>query len=332
MTESVQLADDVGVVLLNMGGPASEDDVRPFLQELFNDPAILGVPWPIRPLLAGFISWRRAPHSTERYRRLGGKSPLLEACIDQAVALQELLGRPVRAAMRYRHPSMGEALDALLRRDVTRVIALPLFPQYSTTTTATALAALHRAAEPREMEVAAVDAYPDLPGLVEAHAQAVEDALASLPALGDATPHLLFVAHGIPLSRVRNGDPYPEQVAATANAVVERMGPDLPWSLAFQSRVGPARWLEPDVEDEARRLAGKGVRALIVQPLSFTSENLETLDDLDRDLAEVAREAHITLFRRGAAPGTHPAYMAGLRDLALDTAREQGWLGEPTEE
>ena len=328
MTGPIQLADDVGVVLLNMGGPASEDDVRPFLQELFNDPAILAVPWPIRPLLAGFISWRRAPHSKERYRRLGGTSPLLEACGAQAAAVQELLGCPVRAAMRYRHPSTGEALDTLLRRDVTRVIALPLFPQYSTTTTATALDALQRSARSRDMEVAAVDAYPDLPGLVEAHTQGVNDALASLPALGDATPHILFVAHGIPLSRVRKGDPYPEQVAQTADAVVESLGLDLPWSLAFQSRVGPARWLEPDMEDEARRLAEQGVRALVVQPLSFTSENLETLDDLDRDLAETAREVRITLFRRGAAPGTHPAYMAGLRDLALDAARERGWLAE----
>lgn len=327
MTDTRQLASDVGVVLLNMGGPASEDDVRPFLQELFNDPAILGVPWPLRPLLAGFIAWRRAPHSQERYRRLGGSSPLLEACDAQARALEALLGCPVRAGMRYRHPSTGEALDSLQRRGVQRVLALPLFPQYSTTTTATALAALERAAKMRSMDMAAVEAYPDLDGLVEALAEAVTEAASSMPALGDAGAHLLFVAHGIPLSRVRRGDPYPDQVATTATAVVDRLGVDLPWSLAFQSRVGPARWLEPDMEDEVRRLADRGVRALVVQPLSFTSENLETLDDLDRDLAEAAREARITLFRRGAAPGTHPAYMTGLRDLALELARERGWSG-----
>ena len=327
MNDPVQLASDVGVVLLNMGGPASEEDVRPFLQELFNDPAILGVPWPVRPLLAGFIAWRRAPHSEERYRRLGGTSPLLDACAEQARALEELLGCPVRPAMRYRHPSVTEALDALERRGVRKLIALPLFPQYSTTTTATALDALRRATSAREVEVAEVEAYPALDGLVAALAEAVTDAATSLPALGDTGAHLLFVAHGIPLSRVRRGDPYPDHVATTANAVVERLGIDLPWSLAFQSRVGPARWLEPDVDGEVRRLAGQGVRALVVQPLSFTSENLETLDDLDRDLAETAREARITLFRRGAAPGTHPAYIGGLRDLAVELARERGWVG-----
>jgi protoporphyrin/coproporphyrin ferrochelatase len=325
MTDVPQLASDVGVVLLNMGGPESEEDVRPFLQELFNDPAILGVPWPVRPLLAGFIAWRRAPHSRERYRRLGGSSPLLGACAEQARALEALLGCPVRAAMRYRHPSAAEALDSLQRRGAQRVIALPLFPQFSTTTTATALDAIGRAADAISMDLASVEAYPALDGLIEALAEAVTEAAASLPALGDVGAHLLFVAHGIPLSRVRRGDPYPDQVATTASAVVDRLGIDLPWSLAFQSRVGPARWLEPDMEDEVRRLADQGVRALVVQPLSFTSENLETLDDLDRDLAEVARDARITLFRRGAAPGTHPAYIGGLRDLALELAQERGW-------
>ena len=314
-----------GVVLLNMGGPAAVGEVRTFLRELFNDPAILGVPWPIRPALAEYIVWKRGPASAERYRRLGGRSPLLQACDEQADALAEQLGWPVRVAMRYLRPSAGEALDALQAEGVTRVVALPLFPQYSTTTSETALAVLDEAALVRDMEVVEIPSYPDAPGLIEALADSVAVAAEELPALGPARAHLLLTAHGIPLRRVQKGDPYPSEVVATATALTDVLELDTPWSLAYQSRVGPTRWLEPSVEDEVRRLAADGVRALVVQPLSFTSENLETLDDLDRDLAEVARNAHISLYRRGAAPGCHPAFIGALADLAGRRAVEAGW-------
>ena len=314
-----------GVVLLNMGGPATVGEVRPFLRELFNDPAILGVPWPIRPMLAEYIVWKRGPASAERYRRLGGSSPLLQACEEQRSALAEQLGWPVQVAMRYLHPNAGEALDALQDEGVTRVVALPLFPQYSTTTSETALAALDEAVVVREMEMVEVRSYPDAPGLIEALIDAVAVAAEELPALGPARAHLLLTAHGIPLNRVQKGDPYPTEVVATARALTDALELDAPWSLAYQSRVGPARWLEPSVEDEVQRLAADGVRALVVQPLSFTSENLETMDDLDRDLAEVARNAHISLYRRGAAPGCHPAFIGALADLVRRRATEAGW-------
>ena len=316
--------DRAGVALLNMGGPAGPDEVEPFLRELFADPAILGVPWPVRPLLAGWIARRRAPHSALRYERHGGASPLLAATADQATALEDRLGWPVAVAMRYGRPTSREALDELARRGVARVVALPLYPQYSTTTSATSLEALRQAAAVRGMALAEVESYPELPGLLDAIEGAVETQLAAARADGDdARIHLLFAAHGIPLSRVRRGDPYPGQVASTARAVGERL--DLPWSLAFQSRVGPARWLEPTVEDEVDRLAADGVETLVVQPLTFVSENLETLDDLDRELAAHASERGIHRFLRGAAPGTDPAFIGGLAELARARAAAAGW-------
>ncbi len=328
MTRAKPLADDIGVVLLNMGGPASEDEVGDFLLQLFNDRAILGVPWPLRPLLASWITWRRTPHARERYRRLGGRSVLLEACRQQAAAVQTELGRPVREVMRYSRPDAGPVLDEMVEQGIKRVVALPLYPQFSTTTTASSLADLAAAAEAREIEVAEVRSYPTHPGFVEALADGLRGALGELPALGSTRLHLLLTAHGIPLSRVQQGDPYPQEVTATASAVAAKVDPPLDWSLAYQSRVGPAKWLEPCIEAEVTRLAESGIRALVVQPLTFTSENLETLDDLDRELAEHARNLHITLFRRGAAPGTHPAYIRTLADLATQAAAEAGWTSE----
>jgi protoporphyrin/coproporphyrin ferrochelatase len=326
MTTAPPLPGDVGVVLLNMGGPSSEDEVGPFLRELFDDPAILGVPWPVRPALGAWISWRRAPHAKERYRRLGGRSVLLDACREQAEALRLRLSCPVREVMRYRQPDAKSVLNELVEQGVSRLVALPLYPQYSTTTTATSLADLRAAADARGMEVAEVRSYPTHPGLVAALADGLRGALAELPALGDTRLHLLLTAHGIPVSRVRRGDTYPEEVAATAAAVAATVDPPLDWSLAYQSRVGPARWLEPSIEDEVSRLAAEGVRALVVQPLTFTSENLETLDDLDRELAEHARGLHISLFRRGAAPGIHPLYIGALAELATVAATDAGWM------
>ena len=315
------LPADVGVALLNMGGPSNLDAVEPFLRELFSDPAILGAPWPIRPLLAGWIARRRAPHSRVRYGRHGGASPLLAATEAQARALEEALGSPVAVAMRYGHPTSEEAIGALAERGVQRVIALPLYPQYSTTTSATSLAAIRDAAAARELELAEVASYPELPGLIDALARAAE---ARLGEAGDGqVVHLLFAAHGIPMSRVRAGDPYPEQVQATAEAVAARLGAS--WSLGFQSRVGPVRWLEPSVDDEVARLADEGVGALVVQPLTFVSENLETLDDLDRELRDVAAERGIERFLRGAAPGTDPAFIDGLADTAVQRATASGW-------
>ncbi len=323
--------DRVGVALLNMGGPAGPDQVEPFLRELFADPAILGVPWPVRPLLASWIARKRAPHSRVRYERHGGASPLLAATDAQAQALEARLEWPVAVAMRYGRPTSGEALDSLAQLGVTRVVALPLYPQYSTTTSATSLAAVREAAGERGIELAEVDSYPEHPGLLDAIVGAVEEQLREADDGGDrGRTHLMFAAHGIPLARVRAGDPYPEQVRASARAVGDRF--DLPWSLAFQSRVGPARWLEPSVEDEVDRLVDEGVETLVVQPLTFVSENLETLDDLDRELAGHAAEQGIHRFLRGAAPGVDPAFIGGLANLARGRAAAAGWSGGQRDE
>ena len=315
------------VVLLNMGGPSSLDEVEPFLKELFSDPAILGMPGPLRRMLAGRIARKRAPHSRERYERYGGMSPLLDNTRAQSGALQEELGCPVREVMRYGQPGADAVLAGLAELSIDQLVAVSLFPQYSTTTSKTALDNLAGAAARAGMTVATVESYPTHEGLVQALAEAAVGALEGTRASGSANPHLLFAAHGIPLSRVRRGDPYPREVEATCQAIATGLGLTDSWSLAFQSRVGPTRWLEPAVETEVKRLAATSTDGIAVQPVTFVCENLETMDDLDRDLAREVRDAGIAHFQRGAAPGVHPAFIGTLATLAREAASARGWYG-----
>ncbi len=315
------------VVLLNMGGPASLDQVEPFLKELFSDPAILGMPGPLRRILAARIARKRAPHSRERYERYGGMSPLLDNTRAQSGALQDVLGCPVREVMRYGQPGADAVLAGLADLQIHQLVAVSLFPQYSTTTSKTALDNLAAAAARANMSLTTVESYPTHEGFVRALSEAGGEALEGVTD-GSSRPHLLFAAHGIPLSRVRRGDPYPREVEATCQAVAGSLGISESWSLAYQSRVGPTRWLEPSVEAEVRRLAGAGVDGIAVQPVTFACENLETMDDLDRDLAREVQDVGIAHFRRGAAPGVHPAFIDTLATLAREAALSQGWYTE----
>jgi ferrochelatase len=283
------------VVLFNLGGPDSLESVRPFLFNLFNDKAIFRLPQPFRSWLAAFVAKRRAPIAVEIYRHLGGGSPLLPNTEDQARALHAAL-----------------EVQAWLPDEI---ILLPLYPQYSTTTTASSLAAWHEAARFLRLKVPtkAVCCYPTEPGFVSAAAKLIA------PALADATvhgkPRLLLSAHGLPETVVKAGDPYRFQVEQTAAAIVEKLGlPDLDWAVCYQSRVGPMKWIGPST-DESIRKAGADKVPVVVAPIAFVSEHSETLVEIEIEYRKLANDVGVPYFARVLTVAAAPSFIAGLAGL-----------------
>ena len=305
------------VIIYNLGGPDRPEAVRPFLQNLFSDPMILRVPAPVRWLLAPFIAWRRAPVAREIYAHIGGRSPILPETEKQAEALQQALGDGFRVfvSMRYWHPFAAETARDVAATSPGRVILLPLYPQFSTTTTASFLAAWRKAAAEAGLTVSTAEicCWPELPGFVDAVARATATAIASLP---DGAPfRVLFSAHGLPKKIIEAGDPYADQVERTAAAVLSKLNiTGLDARVCYQSRVGPLEWLRPYTEDEIRE-AGENGLALVVVPVAFVSEHSETLVDLDIEYRELAESAGVPAYIRAPTVDTDSAFIAGLADL-----------------
>ena len=312
----------IAVVAFNLGGPASGDDVRPFLFNLFNDRAIIGLPQPLRFFLAKLIARRRAPVARAIYAKLGGGSPILENTMAQAAALEAALkdgspGNEVRVfpCMRYWHPRAGEVAAAVLAFAPDRVVLLPLYPQFSTTTTASSLAEWHRAAGRRGLtaRTTTVCCYPVEEGFVAALARLARGPWREALAQGPA--RLLMSAHGLPKRIVARGDPYPDQIEETARAVARRLAlGDGEWRVCYQSRVGPLEWIGPATDEELRR-AGRDKVAVVVLPLAFVSEHSETLVELDIEYRHVATAAGVPGYWRVPAVGTTPEFIAGLAGL-----------------
>ncbi|HLJ18719.1 MAG TPA: ferrochelatase [Stellaceae bacterium] len=316
----------VAVVVLNLGGPDSLAAVRPFLTNLFDDPAIIRLPGLLRWLVARIIAYRRAPVAREIYRHLGGASPILANTEAQARALEAVLGDGFRVfiAMRYWRPLAAETAAAVKAWNPDRVALLPLYPQFSTTTTASSLASWQRAAA--QVGLAAptrlICCYPDQAGFVEAVSEPLAKALDETPA-GERV-RVLFSAHGLPERIVAEGDPYRWQVERTVAAVLARLArPGLDAVLCFQSRVGPLAWLKPSTDDEIRR-AGAERCSLIVVPIAFVSEHSETLVELDRDYGRLAETSGVPTYRRLPTVGTDPRFIAGLADEVRRLAEEGG--------
>lgn len=325
----------IAVVLMNLGGPDSLDAVEPFLFNLFNDPAILRVPNWLRPGLAKFISRRRRKTAQAIYAQLGGKSPIFENTLAQARALEKALGGIgwVRCfvAMRYWKPFVDDTIAEIKKFIPDEIVLLPLYPQFSTTTTESSLADWRRAARAAKLDVpeSVVKAWPAHPGLIEAFADLTyrgwEEACELCPPLPRGAynaPRILFSAHGLPESIVKRGDPYPEQCRMTAEAIVRAMGiPELDYILCFQSRVGPVKWIGPSTVHEIRR-AGSEKRSVIIVPLSFVSEHSETLVEIDREYRRLAQKNDVPCFVYAGTPGTHPAFIAGLADLVVEALQQ----------
>lgn len=315
------------VVLMNLGGPDRLESVRPFLFNLFKDPAIIRLPALLRLPLAHLIAKRRAPRAQKIYAHLGGGSPLLKLTEEQARSLESSLGEAetkVFIAMRYWHPMSLETATLVKEWGPEDITLLPLYPQYSTTTTASSLADWRKSAASVGLKVPAraVCCYPTASGLIAAQVALIRESLAKVPA-GKKT-RLLFSAHGLPRKVVRGGDPYKVQVERTADAIVRDLQDDaLDWSVCYQSRVGPLEWIGPSIDQELTRAAGHKVEAVVVVPIAFVSEHSETLVELDIEYRKRAEELGIATYIRVPALGTHPLFVEALKELVIQ-ARDRG--------
>jgi protoporphyrin/coproporphyrin ferrochelatase len=306
------------VVLMNLGGPDSLVAVRPFLYNLFSDPAIIGLPSLIRLPLAWLIALRRGAVARRIYAQLGGSSPLLANTEAQAQILETELGAEYRCfiAMRYWHPLTAMTVAAVKAWRPDETILLPLYPQFSTTTTASSLDAWRDEALRQKFcgKTRAIRSYPAARGFVAAVAARITEAL-DAAALEAAPVRLLFSAHGLPLKIVAAGDAYPSEVECTAVAVVEALArPGLDWRVCFQSRVGPLAWLRPSVDEELQRAGRDGV-AVVVAPISFVSEHSETLVELDHDYRRLAAAGGVPAYHRVPTVGTDRRFIAALAEL-----------------
>jgi ferrochelatase len=302
------------VFLLNLGGPRSLAEVEPYLYDLFLDvlPARLG---PLKKPLAWLIANRRAPSSAEKYQLIGGRSPLVERTEEQARALSAALGPgfSCHLAMRCGHPNSEEGVREALAAGAERAVALPLYPQWANATTRSSLDELRRV-WPRARPLAEICTWHDHPGYLDALAATVRDALDAIPPELRARRLVVFSAHGLPMSQVRKGDPYPGYVDVSARGAAERCGlAEGEWQVVYQSRVGPTKWLGPDTIEWLE--ANARGRAVVTVPVAFVSEHLETLYDLDILASEAARKGGAAWFGRAAALGDRPDFVAALADL-----------------
>jgi ferrochelatase len=310
------------VVLFNLGGPDSLEAVEPFLFNLFSDPAIIRLPRLFRRFLAGRISRRRAPIAREIYRQIGGKSPIVEQTQAQATALEAALSDlgtvRVFTAMRYWHPRSDVTAVEVRGFAPDRIVLLPLYPQFSTTTTKSSLIDWYRAARniglvsPRVTSTA-LCCYATAEGLIAAQAELMAPLLQTAAAKGPV--RLLLSAHGLPERIVKRGDPYAWQVEQTAARIAAKLAiAGLDWVLCYQSRVGPLQWIGPATEDEIKRAGADGV-ALVVAPIAFVSEHSETLVELDIEYRHLAETSGVPAYDRAPAVACHPAFIAALADL-----------------
>ncbi len=306
----------IAIILFNLGGPDSLDAVQPFLQNLFGDPAILRLPALIRRPLASFLASRRAPKARAIYAKIGGSSPILGQTEAQARALEEALGSTHEwrgyVCMRYWHPMTEAVVRSVERFAPDRIVLLPLYPQFSTTTTASSFKAWNDAATSK-VPTKIIESYPTEPGFIAASVELVKQGLADA---GAGPRRVLFSAHGLPERVIKAGDPYQAQVEQTAKAIAGQLG-EIDWSICYQSRVGPLKWIGPSTDAEIRR-AGADRVGVVVYPLSFVSEHSETLVELDIDYRHLAAEAGIATYIRVPAVGTHPLFIAGLARLVRD--------------
>ena len=316
-------AEKLAVVLFSMGGPDSLDAVRPCLFNRFNDPAIIRLPGLPRRLLAGLISRRRAGPASEIYRHLGGRSPLLENSEAQARALESALAVPGLAvrcfvAMRYWHPFADEIATAVKAFDPDRIVLLPLYPQWSTTTSASSVADWERAARAAGLNkpTGTLCCYPAEPGFIAALTRLIRPLYQA--AANHGRTRVLFSAHGLPEKIVRAGDPYQWQCERTAEALVVALGiPNLDWVSCYQSRVGPLKWIGPETAAEISRAGREGV-AVVVVPVAFVSEHSETLVELDVEYRSLAERSGVPAYLRAPTVGVEPEFIAGLARLVRE--------------
>lgn len=316
----------LGVVLLNLGGPETLDDVEEYLRNIFSDPYIIELPFGLgwlRKPLARRIAKKRAPESRENYAKIGGGSPLNRETKKQADALQaELVRRGhdarVLFAQRAWKPRASEAAATLAREGIRRGVLLPLYPQFARATTQSAFEDFEEAwRETRTSGVtwSRVRSYPTHPRYIEAIAADLRTAIDAVPAERLATTALFFSAHGLPVRAANHPqETYPAEMKATVDAVLAALRWSGRWHLGFQSRVGPVKWLEPYPEQVIERMVAEKTTDAIVYPVAFVSDHSETLFELDLLYGDVARAKGLD-WRRVAALNDRPLFVSALADL-----------------
>ncbi len=313
--------EKIGVILLNLGGPENLADVEPFLYNLFSDRQIIRLgPWFLQKPLARLIAHRRAPKSRESYKLIGGGSPLARISGDQAAALERALAAhgsfQVKVAMRYWPPFGREILAEMAEEGINNIVALTLYPHYSVATTGSSLEDLHKAAEkyfPGKFSISDISSWPVQVDYVKDLADTILETRQKMP---DSEVQVVYSAHSLPVSFIEEGDPYVDQLKETIRAVENITG--LAGKLCYQSRSGPVTWLTPSTPEMLEDLADAGCKAVLMVPISFVSDHVETLYEIDMLYHDQAKELGMTL-RRSESLNDRPRFISGLKNLILQT-------------
>jgi protoporphyrin/coproporphyrin ferrochelatase len=331
----------VGVLLLNLGGPDKLEDVYLFLYNLFSDPDLIRLPFKfLQKPIASLIAATRSPVSQENYRVIGGKSPLRPLTEEQAESIENSLQRrglnaKVYVGMRYWHPFTEEAIAQIKNDGITKLVVLPLYPQFSISTTGSSLKLIDKLWKQdsglKSIEKIVIRSWYDRPGYLNAMAELIEDKIKAF-----ANPekvHIFFSAHGVPKKYVTEyGDPYQIEIENCTDLVMQTLRRNYQrynaHTLAYQSRVGPVEWLQPYTEKAIAQLSKRGVNDLLVVPISFISEHIETLQEIDIEYREVAELAGIHNFDRVPALNSHPVFINDLAELILESLETPATLSE----
>lgn len=333
----------IGVILLNLGGPDSIQAVKPFLYNLFSDRQIIRLgPSFMQQPLACLISTTRSKKTEQYYKLIGGKSPILEITTAQAKALEELLNRRgdknrefsasmsfrVYAGMRYWHPFIEDAVLQMQKDGIKKVIALSLYPQYSIATSGSSFSKFNEAASHFQIETACVESWYNNPYYIDALVDVIRKGLDSFfpsSLVGNSSfndVHVLFSAHSLPQKIIARGDPYVDQTMGTIQEITKRL--NIKWHLGYQSKSGPVKWLTPSTEDKIQELAKEGVKNILMVPISFVSDHIETLYEIDILYKNLAGALGIQM-KRTESLNTHPIFIEALKDIVLKSLNDQEW-------
>jgi ferrochelatase len=315
------------VVVFNLGGPDKSSSIQPFLFNLFNDAAIINLPKPFRWFFAKLISKRRTSTAKKIYAEIGGGSPLLALTRKQATALENKLNNnkninsKVFVAMRYWHPMILSTAVSVKNFDPDEVVLLPLYPQFSTTTTGSSLKAWKIATKKIKLNkpTKAICCYPIDENLVKAQANLLKEEISR----AKQNTRILFSAHGLPKKIISQGDPYQWQIEKTASAIAAKAKlKQNDWFVCYQSRVGPLEWIGPSLDEEIKRASDDNI-GIIILPISFVSECSETLVELDIEYRNIATELALPYYGRVPAVGTHPDFIIGLKELVNNASESE---------
>lgn len=332
----------IAVVLFNLGGPDSRQSIRPFLFNFFMDRNIIRAPLPIRFLLAQYISLKRSRREAgQSYGELGGKSPLLDNTRAQASALEKKLNETAKGreykvfvSMRYWHPMAPQIVQEVRDWGAEKIVQLPLYPQFSTTTGWSSFENWTRAATKANLDIpsSAICCYPENTGFIDSATAGIAAEYKKAQANGHRDLRILFSAHGLPEKIVRGGDPYQWQCERTAEKIAQKLIEDLgienlDWQSCYQSRVGPMKWIGPSIEDAIKQAAREG-KSVIVYPHAFTQEHVETLVELDIEYRHLAEKEGLPGYYRAQTAGADERFIAALAKLVEDHLDGQGVCAE----